>query len=242
MEKKMGNKILIAAICIALIASTGMAMALTARERTVNVTASAAIPLLYLGDTGVKSIPCTVTDLIDQDVGICDGRFTEEECWEGTSLIGTFTIEEDFKGEKELSLWNDSYDGVISAVMTANPKTVDIQLTRYPIIPQIACISATSDIPLWYWDENGIQKIPCTSPNPVQWGMGFGIAVGQAGDYTTIVTPHVDYGGLKVIHFNQTLNDTNTPEELWELWGNYEGDVIVIGELGIIHVVMDQKI
>jgi hypothetical protein len=45
------------------------------------------IPLKYVGDTGVQSLPCTVGDLIDQGVLLCDGRFSDEACWEGEGVI-----------------------------------------------------------------------------------------------------------------------------------------------------------
>lgn len=53
----------------------------------VLLTADAQIPLKYVGDTGVQLIPCTVTDMIDQGVQICDGRLSDEEVWEGQGII-----------------------------------------------------------------------------------------------------------------------------------------------------------
>jgi hypothetical protein len=45
------------------------------------------IPLKYVGDTDVQSLPCTVSDMIDQGVTICDGRLSDEACWEGEGAI-----------------------------------------------------------------------------------------------------------------------------------------------------------
>jgi hypothetical protein len=51
------------------------------------LTAQGGIPLKYVGDTGVQLIPCTVSDMIDQGVQICDGRYSDEEVWEGQGII-----------------------------------------------------------------------------------------------------------------------------------------------------------
>jgi len=45
------------------------------------------IPLKYVGDTDVQSLPCIVDDMIDQGVLICDGRFSDEAVWEGEGAI-----------------------------------------------------------------------------------------------------------------------------------------------------------
>ena len=50
------------------------------------------IPVKYVGDTDVQSLPCTVDDMIDQGVMICDGRFSDEACWEGEGIIISPTI------------------------------------------------------------------------------------------------------------------------------------------------------
>jgi len=62
------------------------------------------IPLKYAGDTGVKGIPCTVTDMIDQGVRIADGRFADEDIWEGAGTIISPGIP---RGTKKVLRFND---------------------------------------------------------------------------------------------------------------------------------------
>jgi len=58
-----------------------------ARSNDVLITANELIPLKYVGDTGIQSIPCIVTDMIDQGVMIADGRVSDEDIWEGEGII-----------------------------------------------------------------------------------------------------------------------------------------------------------
>jgi hypothetical protein len=53
------------------------------------------IPLKYVGDTEVQLLPCTVTDMVDQGVTVCDGRYSDEEVWEGMGIIISPTIPND---------------------------------------------------------------------------------------------------------------------------------------------------
>ena len=102
-------------------------------------------------------------------------------------------------------------------------------------MPVTVSVTATSTLPLWIWDEDGIAKIPCTRNNPVKVGMPFGIAVSEKGEEnrTTIVTPHVDTPESITIPFNIQLSGPLTP---LHLRGTYIGNVIVNGGAGTIHV------
>lgn len=102
-------------------------------------------------------------------------------------------------------------------------------------MPTTVSVTATSTIPLWMWDEDGIASIPCTRANPVKVGMPFGIAVSEGGENnkTTIVNLHVDTSEPKTIPFNIKLSDPLTPVVLR---GTYIGNVIVNGGAGTIHV------
>lgn len=113
--------------------------------------------------------------------------------------------------------------------------TRGIVTTAEEIMPATVSVTATSAIPLWMWDEDGIGKIPCTRSNPVKVGMSFGIAVSAEGENnkTTIVTPHVDTPEPETIPFNIELSDPLTPVLLR---GTYIGNVIVNGGAGTIHV------
>ena len=78
------------------------------------------IPLKYVGDTGVQSIPCTVTDMIDQGVLIADGRYDNESCWEGEHTIISPTIPNGATGTcwftaLALSPANPAYQGAMAA-------------------------------------------------------------------------------------------------------------------------------
>lgn len=99
-------------------------------------------------------------------------------------------------------------------------------------MPETVSVRATSPIPLYFWDENGIARIPCTRNNPAKHGMPFGISVGPGGedDYSTIVTPHVDFPEQAEFPFTFTL--TRSPAHLR---GTYTGNVVVNGGDGVIH-------
>ena len=107
---------------------------------------------------------------------------------------------------------------------------------------ETAEVTSIAIIPLWYWDENGIQRIPCTAPNPVQWGMPFGIAVSAGGedDRTSIVTVHVDTGEQRLVPFTTTLYDFRTPPEYRRK--TYTGCVKVDGANGTIQVAAWEEI
>ena len=100
-------------------------------------------------------------------------------------------------------------------------------------MPGKVSVRATSPIPLYYADEDGVVRIPCTRDNPVKWGMGFEIAVGpKAGDEnSTIVDVHVDKPEQREIPFTTEL--TRCPAHLR---GIYTGNVVVNGGDGVIHV------
>ena len=99
-------------------------------------------------------------------------------------------------------------------------------------IPEKVSVKATSPVTLYYWDENGVARIPCTRTNPVKYGMPFGISAGPGGeeDHSTLVTGHVDTPELKVIPLSKLL--TRSPPATI---GRYEGLVSVDGGGGAIH-------
>ena len=100
-------------------------------------------------------------------------------------------------------------------------------------MPLNVSVRATSPIPLYYGDEDGVVRIPCTRSNPVKYGMGFSISVGPGAEeeYSTIVAPYVDKPEQKEVPFTSEL--TRSPAHLR---GIYTGNVVVNGGDGIIHV------
>lgn len=100
-------------------------------------------------------------------------------------------------------------------------------------MPETVSVRGTSPIPLYYGDEDGVVRIPCTRENPVKWANGFEIAVGpKAGDeYSTIVAPYVDKPEQREIPFTTEL--TRSPAHLR---GTYTGSVVVNGGEGTIYV------
>ena len=104
---------------------------------------------------------------------------------------------------------------------------------RQKEMPKSVTVRDTSPIPLYFWDEDGIEKIPCKRTNPVKYGMPFGISVGPGGeeDKSTVVTGHVDSGEPKEIPFSVELRDC--PKDLI---GSYSGVVSVHGNAGVISV------
>jgi len=86
------------------------------------------IQLKYVGDTGVCTIPCTVTDIIDQGVVIADGRFSDEEVWEGDGVIISPAIPDGTKGTFEFndpmySPANPAYVGSTAVDFSEGPET-----------------------------------------------------------------------------------------------------------------------
>ena len=97
-------------------------------------------------------------------------------------------------------------------------------------------ITATSDIPLWYWDENGKFAIPHDSQGscPMVHGMGFGISASRgAEDVATIANIHVDVMEYRKVPFTAVLDDPG-------LEGVYKGYVEVNGTEGTIHVTLTE--
>lgn len=170
----------------------------TPESRAVKVTIGRSdIPLFYLGDSGVSRIPCTVTDLIDQDVGICDGRKPIESCWEGESLIGTFTAEAGFKGWKDLSLWDDAYFGGADVDLTADPKTVDIRLYG---TGDFVTFSAEPFPAEFAHDVNGVS--PVKVPHMLDW----------------------EYSG-GIFDLRRGAASEETAAAMFQIWINHEGEI-----------------
>ena len=115
--------------------------------------------------------------------------------------------------------------------MVEETETVKFRVEE--VMPDKVTVTAKSPIPLWYGDENGIAKIPCTRRNPVKYGIGFQVLVADS-EFCMIATPHVDSPDKRVIPFSNTISDARCPATK----GLYTGNVTVDGRAGTIHVVI----
>ena len=150
-------------------------------------------------------------------------------------LINTDELNQSYADYESGIITYEEFDFVSDAYINGSINVICPGCWEAPPMPATISVTATSTLPLWIWDEDGIAKIPCTRNNPVKVGMPFGIAVSEKGEEnrTTIVTPHVDTPESKTIHFNTKLSDPLTP---LHLRGTYTGNVIVNGGAGTIHV------
>lgn len=99
-------------------------------------------------------------------------------------------------------------------------------------------VTADSDIPLWIWDEDGEESIPCTRYNAMTGGTAFGITVCEGGydKNATLVIPHTHVVPPFTMPFDITLSD---PRIQTYLHGQYVGTVFIDGANGIVHVNLD---
>ena len=91
-------------------------------------------------------------------------------------------------------------------------------------VPLKVKVTATSDIPLWYCDAEGCEKIPCERDNPIKYGKEFSIC-GEPTKESAFVEP--------------TMILPN--EEKWPFSNKgYKGTVIGYGAQGTIHINLDE--
>jgi hypothetical protein len=114
--------------------------------QTVNITAASSIPLYYSDDSkGPQLIPCSSSVVWDQNNQICDARYTEEGCWDGTHVISSITFTRgtgiETKDLSEGSMWDNRYTGAVTANHYNNSLHIDL-ISYPPIEPQL-----TVDIP-----------------------------------------------------------------------------------------------
>lgn len=105
------------------------------------------------------------------------------------------------------------------------------------LCPEIKCkIIATSEIPLWYSDENGKFPIPHDSEHdcPMKHGMGFGISVSSASETADIAAIQVDVMDYHKVLFDETITDPGFE-------GRYKGYVECNGTDKTIHVTLTES-
>jgi PKD repeat protein len=106
-----------------------------------------------------------------------------------------------------------------------------------PPVTGLKTMTVTSDsaIPLWIWDADGEEKLPCTRFNAMAGGTAFGITVCKDGydKMATLIIPHTHIVPPFTMPFDITLSDSRTPVQLH---GRYTGTVYIDGGKGEVHV------
>jgi hypothetical protein len=131
----------------------------------------------------------------------------------------------------DLSLGSHSLEVLLFVTPEAAEEPIDVPTDerKLPITligaPETVRVTSDSPIPLWFCDENGCAKMPCTRGS--SYGISFGILDGR---YPADAEKEIDVGTV------DTMEETT-----WGFnWGGYKGSVTVNWGAGKVHVKLDE--
>lgn len=142
------------------------------------------------------------------------------------------------EGEYNVTASKEGYDTQtkVAVVKTGEVRT-DFQLSEIVVeMPNQVSVTATPDIPLWYFDDVGSAKIPCTRDNPVKNGVRFKIAVSEGGESETIIAAPL-WTKPEETKAAISIDLKFAPEHLR---GVYKGNIVINGSAGTIHVILTE--
>ena len=141
-------------------------------SNNVTVTEESPAPLKYVGSTELQPIPCIVTDMIDQGIIICDGRYSDEECWEGAGIIISPTIPAGTNktysfGDPDLQPSDPQWEGQLIVDFSGEDKTAHIIVTKYPTTVSVYFDSSEPNTAIW--DERDPEDVMVPLPTTIEF-------------------------------------------------------------------------